>query len=252
MTFGRLLGDWDRQQAAYIADREKRFDIMLDVLDLHFGDTPFSVIDLACGPGSLGNRVLDRFPAATVLGVDFDPTLLELARQSSPHHGDRLQLLDADLTDPSWLAAASAQSGGPIQAAVSTTALHWLAPSQLVTLYGEVADLLAPNGLLLNGDHFRFDERSPNIAGWSARHDELTQQRAFAEGAPAWDTWWDELRTNAAIAPLAAERDRRFAERTGSPATAIDFQLSALAQAGFRESGPVWQLLDDYVVYGVK
>lgn len=51
---------------------------------------------------------------------------------------------------------------------------------------------------------------------------------------------------------MAVERDRRFALRTGTPATAVDFQLAALGQAGFRESGTVWQLLDDYVVYGVK
>lgn len=251
-SFDTLIAGWDAQQAAYIADREKRFEIMLDVLELQFGEVPFTVVDLACGPGSLGNRILERFAGAAVVGIDFDPSLLELARRSSPHHGTRLQLLDADLTDPSWVGAAAECAGGPIHAAVSTTALHWLAPHELVGLYGAVNEFLAPNGLLLNGDHFRFDTRNPTIADWSARHDDQTQQRAFAAGAPAWDAWWSGLRAAPGMEPLAAERERRFAERTGSPATAVDFQLAALAQAGFRESGTVWQLLDDYVVYGVK
>lgn len=248
----QLLRDWDVQQAAYIADREKRFDIILDVLALRFGENPFTVVDLACGPGSLGNRLLDRFGAATVVGIDFDPTLLELARRTSPHHGTRLTLVDGDLTDPSWISTVADAAGGSVHAAVSTTALHWLEPAPLVSLYAHVHDLLAPKGVLLNGDHFRFDARTPIIRDWAVRHDDATQTAAFAAGAPAWDRWWDALRSAPGMAPLAAERDRRFALRTGSPATAVDFQLAALAQAGFRESGTAWQLLDDYVVYGVK
>ena len=48
-----LVRRWDDQQAAYIADREKRFDVILDVLELQYAHTPFTVVDLACGPGSL-------------------------------------------------------------------------------------------------------------------------------------------------------------------------------------------------------
>ncbi|OBC04211.1 hypothetical protein A5784_01470 [Mycobacterium sp. 852013-50091_SCH5140682] len=57
---------------------------------------------------------------------------------------------------------------------------------------------------------------------------------------------------SAAATLLAAVRDERFAERPAPPSTAVDFHVSALAQAGFTEVGTVWQLLDDYVVLGVK
>ncbi|WP_448222998.1 class I SAM-dependent methyltransferase [Gordonia iterans] len=84
MTFSRLLADGDDQQSAYIAGREQRFTAMLDLLELQLGDAAFTVVDLGCGPGSLANRILDRFAAASVIGVDFDPSLLELARRASP------------------------------------------------------------------------------------------------------------------------------------------------------------------------
>lgn len=252
MTFGQLLTDWDEQQAAYIADREARFTVILDLLELRFGDEAFTVVDLACGPGSLGNRILDRFAAASVIGIDFDPSLLQLARESSPHYGTRLTLVDADLTDSSWVRVLAEHAGGPVDAAVSTTALHWLRPEDLVRLYAQVRELLTEKGVLLNGDHFRFDARSPVIADWSARHDEQTQRTSFAAGAPTWDVWWERLRAAPGMEPLARERDRRFADRTGTPPTAVDFQLAALAQAGFTESGTAWQLLDDYVVYGAR
>ncbi|MFT3660100.1 MAG: class I SAM-dependent methyltransferase [Gordonia sp. (in: high G+C Gram-positive bacteria)] len=252
MTFPRLLADWDAQQSAYIAHRELRFAAMLDLLELRFGDAPFTVVDLGCGPGSLSNRILDRFDAASAIGVDHDPTLLELARRTSPHHGVRLRLVDADLLDPAWTSEVAERAGGPVHAAVSTTALHWTAPHELVALYAQTRDLLADGGLLVNGDHFRFDSRTPVIADWAARHDARTQRDAFAAGAPTWDSWWQRLREAPGMAAAAAERDRRFAERLASPPTAVDFQLAALAQAGFAESGTAWQFLDDYVVYGVR
>ncbi|MDF2898990.1 MULTISPECIES: class I SAM-dependent methyltransferase [Rhodococcus] len=243
-----LVRQWDDQQAAYIADREKRFDAILDVLELQYAHTPFTVVDLACGPGSLSARILEKFKHASVVGIDYDPMLLEVARQSSTRFGDRLQLVDADLLSTDWPTSVTA----PVQAIVSTTALHWLQPQQLVEVYRQCRELLSPDGVLLNGDHFRFDSRFPVIGRWAKAHDEQTQRSAFAAGAPEWDSWWEELRATPGIGPLTDERERRFAGRDATAPTAVDFQLAALAQAGFRESGTVWQLFDDYVVYGVR
>src|SRR3546814_8463882 len=126
-----LVRQLDDQQAAYIADREKRFDAILDVLELQYAHTPFTVVDLACGPGSLSARILEKFKHASVVGIDYDPMLLEVARQSSTRFGDRLQLVDAALLSTDWPTSVPA----PVQAIVSTTALHWLQPQQLVEVY---------------------------------------------------------------------------------------------------------------------
>lgn len=251
MSYGALVGRWDAQQAAYIADREKRFDAICDVLELDH-DGEFTVVDLACGPGSLSIRIAARFENARVIGIDFDPMLLRLAKDQGSRFGDRVRFIDADLTGDSWRDLVSELSDGPIDACVSSTALHWLTPAQLLDVYGAAHELLAPGGVLLNGDHLRFDHRTPRIKTWAQAHDEQTQQRAFSEGTPEWDQWWSELRSLPEMAELEAERDRRFAGRDGMPPTAVDFHLAALAQAGFGEVGTVWQLFDDYVVYGAK
>ncbi len=67
------MRQWDDQQAAYIADREKRFDVILDVLELQHAHTPFTVVDLACGPGSLSARILEKFEHASVVGDRLRP-----------------------------------------------------------------------------------------------------------------------------------------------------------------------------------
>ncbi|MBM7517025.1 class I SAM-dependent methyltransferase [Nocardioides nitrophenolicus] len=247
-----LLERWDRQQAAYIAEREGRFAAMLDVLDLQCGGEPAVVVDLACGPGSLSFRVLERFPRARVLGVDHDPALLALAREAGERYGDRVAFVDDDLTADGWVERLRAHVGDePVAGVVSTTALHWLSPAQLVAAYRDARDLLADDGVLLDGDHFRYDHRQPRLRSWAAEHDRRTQEAAFDRGAEPWDTWWSELSARAGYAELVAERDRRFADRPAPEATGVGFRLAALAQAGFAEHGTVWQLFDDFVVYGV-
>ena len=43
--------------------------------------------------------------------------------------------------------------GGPFDAIVSATALHWLSPAQLGRLYKQFAGILKPGGIFLNADH---------------------------------------------------------------------------------------------------
>src|ERR1700684_2063555 len=117
---------WDRQQEVYLAEREERFTVLLDALEAGVGREDPLVLDLGSGPGSLSVRLLDRLPRATVLAVDADPVTLTLGRAA---YGERpgLQFTDLDLSTPGW----SAGLPGPADAAVSTTALHWLTESQL-------------------------------------------------------------------------------------------------------------------------
>ena len=76
--------DWmqryDQQQSTYLPDREQRFTVMLDVLETLLPDH-FVALDLACGPGSMSQRLLSRFPQARSVAVDIDPILLLLGQQ---------------------------------------------------------------------------------------------------------------------------------------------------------------------------
>ncbi|RPK58185.1 N5-glutamine S-adenosyl-L-methionine-dependent methyltransferase [Streptomyces sp. ADI96-02] len=93
---------WDRQQEWYMPDREERFRVMLDMVEAFAGPEP-RVLDLACGTGSITDRLLQRFPKATSTGVDLDPALLAIARGTFDGD-DRVTLVTADLKDPGWTA----------------------------------------------------------------------------------------------------------------------------------------------------
>ncbi|WP_293783326.1 trans-aconitate 2-methyltransferase [uncultured Aeromicrobium sp.] len=253
-TVETLIRSWDDQQAAYIAHREQRFAVMLEAIEhLLTGSPTFGsdgaglrVLDLACGPGSLSQRILARFPAAHVIGVDVDPVLLHLARTwLNQTHPGRFTAVDADLVGD-WRSVLPA---GEVQVAVSSTALHWLSPDQLVAVYAELGRLLPAGGLFLNADHLRYDPRTqPFLTAGAAENDGRTQQLAYASGALTWDQWWQRAIVLPEIAELAAERERRFADRPPTADAPLELHLSALRTAGFEETGVLWRFWDDIVV----
>lgn len=255
-----LLGRWDRQQEGYIKQREERFAVMFDILDSAFGET-FTVIDAACGPGSLSKRLLDRFPSAKVIAVDADVMLLEMARVALAPYGDRVTVIEADLGDPSWAghaaeAAESLDAGTP-SALVSTTALHWLSPGGLAEFYGAAGELLAPDGIVMNGDHMRFDSRWPTLAKVAKSSRQRIEREAVAGGEDDWAAWWERAGAISRLAPLKARRDAFFAARSPKRATSgedcpVDFHVAALRHAGFTEAGTAWQMLDNYVIFARK
>jgi SAM-dependent methyltransferase len=176
---------WDRQQEVYVAEREDRFTALIDVVEAGAGRPDPLVLDLGCGPGSLAVRLLRRLPEATVIAVDADPVTLNLGRAA--YGGMRgLRFTDADLRNPGWAGRIGLQPGQRFDAAVSTTALHWLSPAELTSLYATLAGLVKPGGLFLDGDHFRLDEAaSPVLARLDRALEEKESQRRFPTGTSA-------------------------------------------------------------------
>jgi len=100
----RWVDRWDAQQAAYIEDRERRFDVMLSWVQILVGEE-IVVLDLAAGPGAVSDRVLRRFPRARSVAVDIDPVLLALGDGAYGTRDGRLRWVRADLRHPDWVAA---------------------------------------------------------------------------------------------------------------------------------------------------
>ena len=98
------LRRWDEQQEGYVPEREARFTAMFDPL-AELLPTSFVVLDLACGLGSISQRLLARFPDAQAIAVDIDPVMLAIGRGALGTVDDRLRWIEADLASPDWLQA---------------------------------------------------------------------------------------------------------------------------------------------------
>jgi SAM-dependent methyltransferase len=248
--FAGWVRRWETQQDRYPTDREERFHVMLDIVESVLGPEPGTVLDLGCGPGSLSIRLLERFPSASVVGVDLDPVLLTLARGA---YGDRprLRFVTADLREPGW--ATTLGLDAPVDAAVSTTALHWLETDALTRLYQDLAVLLRPGGVLVDGDHARF-EGQPRLAAAAGRIADVARERRRNERAEGetWEAWWEAVRADPVLAEAVAERDRIGHAHHGRPALRDRDDWRLLEEAGFAEAGNLWQIGADRILVAVR
>jgi SAM-dependent methyltransferase len=245
------LRRWDIQQEGYVPEREARFTAMFDALAALLPES-FVALDLACGPGSISQRLLGRFPQAQAIAADIDPVMLALGRGAVGTADGRLRWVDVDLASPDWLEALGETR---VDAVLSSTALHWLWPEPLTRLYRDLGRLLRPGGLLLNGDHLAFGPGQPSLARLSdgALEQQWSDAAFAARGVETAEQWWAALSAEPGVAPLLAERARRFAgkQRQETPPD-FDFHVATLRDAGFREVGTIWQVLSDRVLLAVR
>lgn len=238
------LQRWEAQQNGYMPDREERFGVIAAAVRAAFGDAP-RILDLGCGPGSLANRLVEALPGAEVVAVDVDPVLLEIGRRTC---GDRrIRYVDADLGDPR-LPATIGESG--FDAAVSTTALHWLRAEPLERLYVSVAELLQPSGILLNGDYIA--ERRTGVLA-DLVHNMRARRELPATGAESWGDWWTAVLAEPGLAEQAEERARRHHDHPDDEeALSLEDHVILLGRAGLLATTTLWERLDNRVLAAAR
>ncbi|MBV8194262.1 MAG: class I SAM-dependent methyltransferase [Candidatus Dormibacteraeota bacterium] len=240
------LRRWDAQQQLHIPDREERFAAMVAALEAFAGHQP-RVLDLGAGPGSLAARVLTRLPAAQVVAIDTDPVLLAIAR--SAHAGDsRLHVVDADLR-ADWRSQLPLEP--PFDAAMSTTALHWLTLAEIVEFDSRLASVLRPGAVFFNGDRFDFGHDQRRI-GEAVREVQRDWGPA-PPGAEDWTAWWSAIEADASLVTEVAERRNRHHEHPHDDrGHTYEFHRQALLAAGFAEVATIWQHLMNRVLIAVR
>jgi trans-aconitate methyltransferase len=246
----RWLQRWDAQQSGYVPEREERFRIMLDVLEALLPDE-FVALDLACGPGAISQRLLERFLGARCVAIDIDPVMLALGQGALGTCDGRLRWIDADLAAQGWVESVG-EAG--VEAVLSTTALHWLPAHNLVALYRELGKLLRPGGVFLNGDNMDFGADLPTFQRLfeDARNRDWSDETFAARGIETAEQWWDAIGREPSMAQLIEERTRRFASKERPSSPNFDEHVGALRDAGFREVATVWQSGTDRVLLAVR
>lgn len=239
---------WDRQQEFYLPYREERYDAMTTVLRHLVASGKLGpglrILDLGCGTGAIGQRLLTHFPEATYVGLDVDVALLELARSLRPAFGERFTVVERDLALDTWT---TGFAGDEFDVVASSTALHWLDNQGIARVFSQMAPLMRANSVFFNADNLAFSSGYWQDVADAVDHEQ--QQDAAARGREDWDAWWSAVRVDPHLAAFAAERDRRFPPRDtdtteASPPLLSDY-VAALEHAGFVDIDVLWQKLDD-------
>lgn len=252
---------WDQMQSYYLVRREERFALLARTVRDVAGPSP-RVVDLGCGPGSLMEAVLEALPQAEVWGIDFDPAALLLARARLARYGQqRAHVALADLRSPTWMNGLP----GQVDAVISATALHWLKPGPLATLYGQIAALVRPGCVFLNADHVGSDW-APLQAGWELHRAEMRAARDehgsvvnAGPGAPEpWDGFWVAYVAalgGDATGCLSAEANGRVLggwDGGVEEGLSLAWHLDALREAGFGAVDCFWRCDCDAIYGGIK
>src|SRR5262245_64134427 len=128
----RFAQGWD--PAKYLEFSGPRLQPALDLLSRVPLAAPTAVYDLGCGAGNVTRFLAERWPSASVMGVDGSPAMLARARVAAP----MVAWEEADLG--SW------RRRGPADLLFSNAALHWL--DDHAHLFPRLIGALAPGGIL--------------------------------------------------------------------------------------------------------
>ena len=216
----------------------EQIDVMLRIIAAARPD-PSLVLDLGCGDGILAQAILDRFPAAQAVLLDFSEPMLEMARKRLlGYQGAAFGLVD--YSDPGWLSAAYGDSplGGGYDVIVSGFSIHHQPDSRKRQLYQELFGLLKPGGLFLNLEHVA------SRSGWG--------ESLFADYFI--DALYDYQRQQGA--DLSREEvDRRYYSRPDKAANIlapVEIQCQWLREIGFERVDCFLKIFELALFGGVK
>jgi tRNA (cmo5U34)-methyltransferase len=219
----------------FVPEREEQTATVLGVIP-EPGDG--LLVDLCCGEGLLSAALLERFPRARVLALDLSPTMLEKARETCATHAGRFEARIFDLAGRSWRTFPE-----PVQAFVSSLAVHHLDGEGKRELFRNLAAALAPGGALVIADLVL--PASPASHALAARAwDEAVRRRS--------------LELAGSLRPYEIFRDERWnlwadpePDPIDQPSPLFD-QLRWLAEAGLTGVDVHWMKAGHAVYGGVR
>ncbi|MBG1269329.1 class I SAM-dependent methyltransferase [Nostoc sp. WHI] len=130
-----------------------RYDEMLEVITLCISSTSRRILELGCGTGELSLKILNRYPEAQVIALDYSPRMLEFAQDKITAAGyqQRWTGIQADFGD--WANnPENLDIGSEFDACVSSLAIHHLQDEMKLKLLERIAASLTQDGCFWNAD----------------------------------------------------------------------------------------------------
>ena len=142
------MASWD--PVTYLRFSDERSRPFFDLVARIGASAPTMVVDVGSGPGQLTALLADRWPDATVVGLDSSPTMITKAREHASH---RVQFILADLR--SW------RPVEPVDVLLSNATLQWVPDHR--SLLPRFLEFLAEDGWLAFQVPGNFDEPSHRL-----------------------------------------------------------------------------------------
>jgi len=108
-----------------------------------------SFLDLGCGDGILAASILQMFPKAKGVLLDFSGPMIQAAEEKLKGFARNLDFITFDYADPGWVELVSP----PFDVVVSGLSIHHQPDNRKRRIYSEVYKLLRHGGMFINIEH---------------------------------------------------------------------------------------------------
>lgn len=136
------------ERSLMIPDRQRQLEVALRLMG-SMATKPRRILDLGAGDAILLATVLEAFPEAGGVAVDFSPLMLEQARERLSQFGNRAATVEADMGSTAW----RTEVRGAFDAVLSGFAIHHLTHERKRVLYAEIYEVLSNGGVFINLEH---------------------------------------------------------------------------------------------------
>ena len=229
--FAARAGDYDRLQPVRVEMYEFYHNLALDFMPFDYGDE-FRMLDLGCGTGTFVKRILDRYPRATCVAVDFSDEMMGIAEEKTRRHPDRVEFTRRDLNEglPGGF--------GSYQLVKSFSTIHHLTDENKARIFRQIHNVLETGGWFFFMDPMssRYDDDVFRLG--RRRHVRRRKERFESAGIDIEEA----DRVDAIVGQTgedSPERDRI------SPLAA---QIEWLQAAGFRSVDHIWHFWMEHFI----
>ncbi|MCY7384691.1 MAG: class I SAM-dependent methyltransferase [Microcoleus sp. CAN_BIN18] len=202
-----------------------KYDEMLDVLAGCIASSNQRILELGCGTGELTLKVLECYPSAEIVAVDYSPRMLDFARTKIEAAGYASRWTGIELDFGEWANNPNFSGlGDKFNAGISSLAIHHLEDEMKLKLFQRIRESLNAGGCFWNADPVLAESAAIKDIYQAAREDwALSQGETLAQVRASVGT---------SVSYGYSNPDRL---------ATLEAQLEMLAKAGFETVAVPWK-----------
>ena len=160
-----------------------KYDEMLDVLVGCIASANNRILELGCGTGELTLKILERYPSAEIVAVDYSARMLDFARAKIESAGYAARWTGIELDFGEWANNPNFSGlGDKFNACISSLAIHHLEDEMKLKLFQRIRESLNASGCFWNADPLLAESAGMKDIYQAAREDwALSQGETLAQ-----------------------------------------------------------------------
>jgi len=146
----RLTSDYLESVRGGIPLAETQIEVIIRIIKSWIPEV-HNFLDMGCGDGVLGRQILQHWPEAFGIFIDFSEPMIRSAREKCKTYRNNSAIILEDYSREDWIE--SIMTWVPLDVVISGYSIHHQEDDKKYKIYKDVFNILKPGGLFLNLEH---------------------------------------------------------------------------------------------------